>query len=155
MSGLIVDLTGQTLVLPVMLTGQNSIVLKMKGSCCSVVSVIYRVAVYCGTLIWNPGDVQLEPLFTIRASKHTLGFAHFRSQNYQIFLLLLVIFNFSFWVYGPLKEYFIIYIWPARSDTWPSKKEFGRSSWPETIRKLFRALRSQYERLLCSTKEIC
>ena len=30
MSGVIVDLTGQTLVLPVMLTGQNSIVLKMK-----------------------------------------------------------------------------------------------------------------------------
>ena len=30
MSGLIVDLTGQTLVLPVMLTGQNSVVLKMK-----------------------------------------------------------------------------------------------------------------------------
>ena len=30
MSGLIVDLTGQTFVLPVMLTGQNSIVLKMK-----------------------------------------------------------------------------------------------------------------------------
>ena len=29
MSGLIVDLTGQTFVLPVMLTGQNSIVLKM------------------------------------------------------------------------------------------------------------------------------
>ena len=30
MSGLIVDLTGQTFVLSVMLTGQNSIVLKMK-----------------------------------------------------------------------------------------------------------------------------
>ena len=30
MSGLIVDLTGQTFLLPVMLTGQNSIVLKMK-----------------------------------------------------------------------------------------------------------------------------
>ena len=30
MSGLIVDLTGQTFVLPVTLTGQNSIVLKMK-----------------------------------------------------------------------------------------------------------------------------
>ena len=30
MAGLIVDLTGQTFVLPVMLTGQNSIVLKMK-----------------------------------------------------------------------------------------------------------------------------
>ena len=30
MSGLIVDLTGQTFVLPVMLTGENSIVLKMK-----------------------------------------------------------------------------------------------------------------------------
>ena len=30
MSGLIVDLTGQTFVLPVMLTGQNSIVLKMR-----------------------------------------------------------------------------------------------------------------------------
>ena len=30
MSGLIVDLTGQTFVLPVMLTGQNSIVLKTK-----------------------------------------------------------------------------------------------------------------------------
>ena len=30
MSGLIVDLTGQTFVLPVMLTGQNSVVLKMK-----------------------------------------------------------------------------------------------------------------------------
>ena len=30
MSRLIVDLTGQTFVLPVMLTGQNSIVLKMK-----------------------------------------------------------------------------------------------------------------------------
>ena len=30
MSGLIVDLTGQPFVLPVMLTGQNSIVLKMK-----------------------------------------------------------------------------------------------------------------------------
>ena len=30
MSGLILDLTGQTFVLPVMLTGQNSIVLKMK-----------------------------------------------------------------------------------------------------------------------------
>ena len=30
MSGLIVDLTGQTFVLPVVLTGQNSIVLKMK-----------------------------------------------------------------------------------------------------------------------------
>ena len=30
MSGLIVDLTGQTFVLLVMLTGQNSIVLKMK-----------------------------------------------------------------------------------------------------------------------------
>ena len=30
MSGLIVDLTGQTFVLPVMLTGQNSIALKMK-----------------------------------------------------------------------------------------------------------------------------
>ena len=30
MSGVIVDLTGQTFVLPVMLTGQNSIVLKMK-----------------------------------------------------------------------------------------------------------------------------
>ena len=30
MSGLIVDLTSQTFVLPVMLTGQNSIVLKMK-----------------------------------------------------------------------------------------------------------------------------
>ena len=30
MSGLIVDLTGQTFVLPVMLTSQNSIVLKMK-----------------------------------------------------------------------------------------------------------------------------
>ena len=30
MSGLTVDLTGQTFVLPVMLTGQNSIVLKMK-----------------------------------------------------------------------------------------------------------------------------
>ena len=30
MSGLIGDLTGQTFVLPVMLTGQNSIVLKMK-----------------------------------------------------------------------------------------------------------------------------
>ena len=30
MSGLIVDLTGQTFVWPVMLTGQNSIVLKMK-----------------------------------------------------------------------------------------------------------------------------
>ena len=29
-SGLIVDLTGQTFVLPVMLTGQNSVVLKMK-----------------------------------------------------------------------------------------------------------------------------
>ena len=29
-SGLIVDLTGQTFVLPVMLTSQNSIVLKMK-----------------------------------------------------------------------------------------------------------------------------
>ena len=59
--------------------------------------------VYCGTLIWNPGDIQLEPLFTIRTSKQKSGFAHFRSQNYQI-LLLLVIFNFSFWVYGPLKE---------------------------------------------------
>ena len=32
MSGLIVDLTGQTYVLPVILTGQNSIVLKMKLS---------------------------------------------------------------------------------------------------------------------------
>ena len=31
MSGLIVDLTGQTFVLPVMLTGQNSIVLKMNS----------------------------------------------------------------------------------------------------------------------------
>ena len=31
MSGLIVDLTGQTFVLPVMLTGQSSIVLKMKS----------------------------------------------------------------------------------------------------------------------------
>ena len=30
MFGLIVDLTGQTFVLPVMLTGQNSVVLKMK-----------------------------------------------------------------------------------------------------------------------------
>ena len=30
MSGLTVDLTGQTFVLPVMLTGQNSVVLKMK-----------------------------------------------------------------------------------------------------------------------------
>ena len=30
MSGLIVDLTGQTFVLPVMMTGQNSVVLKMK-----------------------------------------------------------------------------------------------------------------------------
>ena len=30
MSGMIVDLTGQTFVLPVMSTGQNSIVLKMK-----------------------------------------------------------------------------------------------------------------------------
>jgi len=30
MSGLIVDLTGQTFVLPVMLTGLNSIVLKIK-----------------------------------------------------------------------------------------------------------------------------
>ena len=30
MSGLIVDLTGQTFLLPVMLTGQNSIVLKIK-----------------------------------------------------------------------------------------------------------------------------
>ena len=30
MSALIVDLTGQTFVLPVMLTGQNSVVLKMK-----------------------------------------------------------------------------------------------------------------------------
>ena len=30
MSGLIVDLTGQTFVLPVMLTGQNSVILKMK-----------------------------------------------------------------------------------------------------------------------------
>ena len=30
MSRLIVDLTGQTFVLPVMLTGQNSIVLEMK-----------------------------------------------------------------------------------------------------------------------------
>jgi len=30
MSGLFVDLSGQTFVLPVMLTGQNSIVLKMK-----------------------------------------------------------------------------------------------------------------------------
>ena len=30
MSGLIVDLTGQNFVLPVMLTGQNSVVLKMK-----------------------------------------------------------------------------------------------------------------------------
>ena len=30
MSGLIGDLTGQTFVLPVMLTGQNSIILKMK-----------------------------------------------------------------------------------------------------------------------------
>ena len=55
-------------------------------------------------LIWNPGDMQLEPLFTIRASKQTSGFAYFRSQNYQIFPLLLVIFNFSCWVYGPLKE---------------------------------------------------
>ena len=62
----------------------------------------------------------------------TSGFAHFRSQNYQIFP--------TFWVYGPLKELFIIYIWPARNDTWRSKNEFGRSSWPETIRKLFRAL---------------
>ena len=31
MSGLIVDLTGQTFVLPVMLIGQNSIVLKLKS----------------------------------------------------------------------------------------------------------------------------
>ena len=30
MSGLIVHLTGQTFVLPVMLTGQNSVLLKMK-----------------------------------------------------------------------------------------------------------------------------
>ena len=30
MFGLIVDLTGQAFVLPVMLTGQNSVVLKMK-----------------------------------------------------------------------------------------------------------------------------
>ena len=50
-------------------------------------------------------DMQLEPLFTIRASKQTSGFAYFRSQNYQIFQLLFVIFNFSCWVYGPLKEY--------------------------------------------------
>ena len=28
---------------------------------------------YCGTLICNPGDRQLEPLFTIRASKQTSG----------------------------------------------------------------------------------
>ena len=39
-------------------------------------------------------DMQLEPLFTIRASKQTSGFSHFRSQNYQIFPLLLVIFIF-------------------------------------------------------------
>ena len=62
----------------------------------------------------------------------TSGFVHFRSENYQIFP--------TFWVYGPLKELFMIYIWPGRNDTWPSKNEFGRSSWPETIRKLFRAL---------------
>ena len=35
MSGLIVDLTGQTFVLPVILTGQNSVVLK-KGKKCKV-----------------------------------------------------------------------------------------------------------------------
>ena len=33
-----------------------------------------------------------------------------------------------------------MYIWPARNDTWPSKNEFGWSSWLDTIRKLFRAL---------------
>ena len=60
--------------------------------------------VYCGNFMGNPGDMPLEPLFKIRALKQTSGFAHFRSQNYQIFPLLLVIFNFLFWVYGPLKE---------------------------------------------------
>ena len=43
---------------------------------------------YCGTLILNPGDMQLEPLFTIRALKQTSGLAHFQSQ------ILPNIFNF-------------------------------------------------------------
>ena len=42
------------------------------------------------------------------------------------------------------------YIWPARNDTWPSKNEFDRSSWLETIRKLFWALMQTFQITKCS-----
>ena len=60
MSGLIGELTGQPFVLPVMLTSQIRSYWKwnkLNFPCCSVVSVAISmlwVAVYCGTLIWNP-----------------------------------------------------------------------------------------------------
>ena len=78
MSELIWGLTGQPFVLPVMLTGHiwsfwkwN----KLKFPCGSVVSVVASRCVLSFAELWSEilGEMQQEPLFTIRALKTDIG----------------------------------------------------------------------------------
>ena len=75
MSRLIGELTSQLFVLPVMLTGHNRSYWKQLLSVCGKSLGIAKR--------WSEilGEIQLQPLFTIRALKRTLGFTRFPSQN--------------------------------------------------------------------------
>ena len=80
MSGLIGELTSQLFVLPVMLTGHNRSYWKWNQlfQLLSVCSESLCIAKRWSEIL---GEIQLQPLFTIRALKRTLGFTRFRSQN--------------------------------------------------------------------------
>ena len=84
MSGLIGELTSQLFVLPVMLTSHNRSYWKWNQlfQLLSVCSESLCIAKRWSEIL---GEIQLQPLFTIRALKQTLGFTHFRSQNLKYF----------------------------------------------------------------------
>ena len=84
MSGLIGELTSQLFVLPVMLTGHNRSYWKWNQlfQLLSVCSESLCIAKRWSEIL---GEIQLQPLFTIRALKQTLGFTRFRSQNLKYF----------------------------------------------------------------------
>ena len=84
MSGLIGELTSQLFVLPVMLTGHNRLYWKWNQlfQLLSVCSESLCIAKRWSEIL---GEIQLQPLFTIRALKQTLGFTRFGSQNLKYF----------------------------------------------------------------------
>ena len=87
MSGLIGELTAQPFVLPVKLTSHIRSHWKwntLNFPCSSVVSFAISmlwVAVYYGTLIWNPGWNSTRTIVYNSRIIWTLGFTQFQSQN--------------------------------------------------------------------------